>query len=228
MALRVPQDQIVHLKNFLELPDEKIKEFLNALIKARPEFNVDDLNEQLSKGLDLPKDLVKGLIGVLASLYRVNDRRNIPIETFVDREVYPALKQTDIFSETVAAIQWPRLRNFFLAALSLEKTVGTTAKVGYVMTQHERIFTGARIFTDVRSIFHHNVAEKPESAVIIHMLRISQRDNYQKQTDEYFALDSNDIRTLKAVIDRALRKEEALKGLMENSGVIIIPPKAHF
>ena len=38
MALRVPEQQIVHIKKLLELPDDKIEGFLSALVQAKPGF----------------------------------------------------------------------------------------------------------------------------------------------------------------------------------------------
>ena len=86
----------------------------------------------------------------------------------------------------------------------------------------------ARFLSDIRPIFHLDVSEKPDSAVIIHMLQITQRDNFGNHADQYFALDSNDIRHLKTLIDRALKKEETLKGLMKKSGVTVLHPKGFF
>ena len=228
MALRVPEQQIVHIQKFLELPDDKIQGFLDALAKAGPQFNVSDLSGEVSASLELPRDLTEGIVLVLASLYRTRDVQNTPIETFVDQEVFAALKNAETFSEKKVDAQWATLRKFLIAALSLESTVGTAAKAGYILTQHERIFVNARILTDVRPIFHLNVSEKPDSAVIVHMLRITQRDNFQHHAEQYFALDSNDIRVLKALIDRAMKKEETLKGLMKDSGVTVLHPKSIF
>ncbi len=228
MALKVPPQHIGYIRKFLELSKSKIQEFLDALAKAGPQFNVHDLAQEVSSGLDLPKDLTTGIVGVLAGLYLTRDGQNTPIEAFVDQEVFTALKKAETFSGVDVDAQWATLRQFLVSALALENTVGTAAKAGYILTQHERIFTGARILTDVRPIFHLNVCEKPESAVIIHMLRISHRDNSGNKVDQYFALDSNDIRILKEIIDRALKKEETVRALMKDSGVTILHPKAFF
>ena len=232
MALTVPERQIEHIKDFLDLPDDKIEGFLDALAKAGPQFNIYDLSNEVSGRLELPRDLTLGVAGVLQSLYltRNEETRNeetTPIETFVDQEVLVALEKAKAFSGKHAQAQSTTLRKFLIAALSLESTV-TAAKAGDVLTQHERLFVRARILTDVRPIFHLDVSEKPESAVIVHMLRITQRDNFQNQTEKYFALDSNDIRALRTLIDRALKKEETLKGLMKDSGVTVLSPKAIF
>ena len=228
MALKVPEQQIDHIKKFLELPDDKIAGFLDALSKAGPQFNAFDLSEEVSDRVEISKRLIGGIVSVLATLYRTWDGQHTPLETFVDQKVSAALKKEKIFSAENAESQWAKLRKFLIDALSLEKTVGTAAKAGYVHTQHERIFVGARILTDVRPIFHLNIFEKPESAVIVHMLRITQRDNSGNKAEKYFALDSNDIKSMKALVDRALDKEKTLKNLMKDSGVTVLDPKLSF
>ncbi len=227
MAFRVPPEQIGHIKKFLELPDEKIAGFLDALAKADPQFNVSDLAAEVSGPLDVPQPLAEGIVRVLASLYLTRDLEQ-PIEKFLDQEVFIALKRAQAFSAENIKDQWSKLRKFLLAALLLERSVGTAAKAGPILTQHERIFNGARIMTDLRPIFHLNVSEKPDAAVIIHMLRITQRDNFGRQSDEYFALDSNDIAVMKKLIERALKKEKTLRGIMENSGMTVLDPKLFF
>lgn len=228
MAITVPEQHVALIRKFLELPDAKIKEFVGVLQSANPQFNVADLSDEVSKRLDLPRDLTSGVIRILGSLYLTRDAGKVPLETFVDQEVGPALKRAGTFSQDTAEAQWKKLRSFLIAALSLENTLGTAAKAGYVLTQHERIFVNARILTDIRPIFHSNVSEKPGSATLVHMLRMTHRDNHRNYLDEYFALDSNDIRHLKELIDRALKKEETLKALMKNAGVTVLDPKETF
>jgi hypothetical protein len=227
MAFRVPPEQIGHIKKFLELPDEKISGFLDALAKAGPQFNVADLAAEISGPLHVPNPLAEGIVQVLASLYLTRDSGQ-PIERFLDQHVFVALKRAQAFSPEDTKVQWIKLRKFLVAALSLERSVGTAAKSGPVLTQHERIFNGARIITDLRPIFHLNVSEKPDAAVIVHMLKITQRDNFGHQSDEYFALDSNDITLMKELFERAAKKEETLKGIVANSGLTVLDPKLFF
>lgn len=227
MALRVPEQQIVHIKKLLELPDDKIEGFLSALVQAKPAFNVFDLSAEVSSQSGLPIELTLGIIRVLASLYLTRNWRE-PAETFVDREVFVALRAAQTFSAEDVDAQWRKLRKFFIAALSLERTVGTAAKAGIVLTQHERIFSGARIMTDLRPIFHLDVSQKPDAAVIVHMLQIVQRDDFGNKTDQYFALDSNDIVVMKEIIERAMKKEETLKGVMKDSGVTVLDAKSYY
>ena len=228
MALTVPSGQIASIKKFLELPDDKIQEFLDALSHAGPHFNMRDLGTAVLEKTKFAPELVRGIVLVLGSLYLTQDAQGTPLEQFVDGEVLAALKNTDAFSKERFGTQWDRLRNFLLTALSLENTVGTSAKAGHVLTQHERIFVTARVLTDIRHVFHRDVNEKPNAALIVHMLKITERDNNGNTNDKYFALDSNDVRRLRALLDRAIAKEETLKKLLSESSVSLLPPKDSF
>lgn len=224
MPLRVPQQQVVQIRKFLELPDDKIQGFLDALSKAGPQFNVFDLAEEVSGSLELPPDLTLGIIRVLVSAYLTRNLQQA-IDRFIDEEVFPALKRANAFSGENVDAQWSKLRSFLIPALGLERSVGTAAKAGSVLTHHERIFAGARIMTDIRPIFHLNVSDKPDAAMIVHMLRMTQRDNHGERADLFFALDSNDIKVMKALLDRALKKEKTIKDIMKDAGVTVLDPK---
>ena len=226
MALTVPSEQIESLKELLKLAPTQIDEFLKALADAEPEFNVADLTDHVSKQLKLSQRVVSGLVRVLASLYLTRDKEGTATDNFIDEEILTALTNSKVFADDAALKdQWPKLREFFTMALSLHRTLGTAAKAGHILTQHERIFHEAHILTDIRPIFHADVTERPEAAVIIHMLRITERDNQHKFSDLYFALDSNDIRDVKALLDRAIRKEETLRKMMKTANITCLHPK---
>jgi hypothetical protein len=224
MALTVPPQQIVYVKKLLELSDEQVETFVTILSKAGPQFNVFDLANELSSALDTEDVPIVPILRVLASLYLTRPVTQ-SVNEFVDHEVFPALKVTQVFSPDDADTQWAKLRKFLIRALSFERTLGTAAKAGDVLTQHERIFQAVRIVTDLRPIFHVDVAEKPDAAVIIHTLKITQRDHFGNRADLYFALDHNDVLAMKSVIERALTKEQTLKKMIEKSTITILDPR---
>ncbi len=230
MSLRVPNQQVDYIKKLLELSDEQIAALLTAFREVEPQFNTFDLAARVSRFTKLPYELVSGIVQVLASIYLTVGwtRSDESVEGFIDKEVFTSLRRENAFSSGKEDVEWQRFRAFLVSALSLERTVGTSIKAGHVMTTHEHIFKGARIMTDLRPIFHLDVSEKPDAAIIVHMLKISERDDYGEKTDTFYALDSNDIASLKLVVERAIRKEETLKALMEDSGVIVIAPKFFF
>lgn len=173
----------------------------------------------------------------------MREGQDAPLESFLDEQVSPALKNNLVAqpdkgeafdaakAETRSAeieTRWAKFRKLLMVAMSLNETVGAAAKAGPVLTEHERIFEDARILTDIRPIFHPDVSEKPNAAVLVHMLRITSRDILGNRRAQYVALDSNDVRFMKQIMDRAIKKEETLKGAMKSSGVNIIEPKGIF
>ena len=166
MSLQVPPQQVAFIKMLLALPEGQVDDLLQALAKARPHFNIFDLAQEVAAPSGLAVPLVVGILRVLASLYLTRNRQQTT-EEFVDSEVYFALRNALQLPEEDATAQWGKLRKFFVASLSLERSLGTAAKAGPVLTEHERIFAGAKIMTDFRPIFHVDVYEKPDAAVIV-------------------------------------------------------------
>ncbi len=228
MALQ-PQQYLPQIQAFIELPEERIQGFIKALANAGSKFNAFDLAVDVSKATKVPRRITLGVIQACAAFYRERERLGISLEKFLDEQVAPSLK--NVLAKPggdESAAPWIKFRTFLMSALALHETVGTAAKTGFVMTDHERIFVDARIMTDIRPIFHPDVSEKPNAAVLVHMLRITTRDVLGNEKAQSFALDANDIRVLKQLADRAISKEETLTELMKNSGVTIIAPKGYF
>jgi hypothetical protein len=105
--------------------------------------------------------------------------------------------------------------------MSLEQPLGVTSRALDVMTQHKNPLRSSRILSDIRSIFSSGDDPRPVAAVIVHNLRLA------TMTDgDYFtftaALDSQDLRSLAAVVARAIKKEESLKGAIQRAGLSYI------
>ena len=109
----------------------------------------------------------------------------------------------------------PKVRDRLIALLGIDN-LRLSAKAADVQHHYERIFTAARITTDLRPVFH------PDStalvgAMIIHNLSITyyRRGRY---CEAFFSMDSDDIATLRKVLDRADLKSASLDELVRRSG----------
>lgn len=231
MSLQVPPEHIAILRKWLELSDEDIEKYSSALGQVKPEFNAQELAKSLLPYCSpIDPGLVLAITFILITVYRTGEPQK-PFEEFLDRAVRPALANGGLFaggSPEEQEKQWIRLRQFLLGAIQLERVVGTTAKAGVVLTEHERIFDDVRIMTDFRPIYHADVAEKPNAGVIIHMLKITHRDKYQRKFDAYYAFDTNDLAKLRAVLDRAGEKEKALREVMKDADVSVLDVQATY
>jgi hypothetical protein len=223
------QQYLPQIQSFAQLPEERIQGFITALANAGSKFNTFDLAVDVSKATKVPRRITLGVLQACAVLYRERESLGISLEKFLDEQVAPSLKNLLIkTSGDESGAPWIKFRTFLESALALDETLGTAAKTGFVMTEHERIFVDARVMTDIRTIFHQDVSERPNAAVLVHMLRITARDVLGNEKAQYFALDTNDIRVLKQLTDRAISKEETLTELMNNAGVTVIAPKGVF
>jgi hypothetical protein len=225
MAIRVPREHAPLLKALIELSPTKIDQFIQALSDASPSFSTYKLADKIGAHVEVPDKLLNGILRVIAALYLTRDRTGAPIEGFVDVEVFRALRSAKILADEKAVeSNWPKLRKFFVKTLAMHRSVGTASKTGHVMTQHERIFHAARILTDVRPVFYPDVADTPDAVVVVHMLRITERNNQNEHSDIFVAMDRNDISSLRATLDRALAKEETITKALSKAGIETINP----
>jgi hypothetical protein len=223
MSFTLPPHDAARLREFLKLADEKVSILLTALSEAPPEFNYNDLTAKVfASANNISIEVIQGIILVLVSLYRTVDKREVPVAEFLDKDAFPSFSEAGVFTSDAKDSEWIKLRSFLLAALSEERSVGTAAKAGPVQTDHDHVFTGARILTDLRPIYHLNLAETPSAATVVHMLKITHRDHYQRHFDSYFALDSNDLEAMKGIIERAQKKEETLRNVISKTGVTLL------
>jgi hypothetical protein len=228
--LTVPPDQVRAFKALLALPDDSVSELLDALNRAGPQFNASDLSDRTAELSSVPKALIQEISSVLLSLYRtVGQARSLnELAPFLDNMVIPALKRAEVFAVEAEDEQQRKMRHFLLSALSSERSVGATAKAGPVLTEHERVFQAVRILTDLRPIYHLDVSEPPEAALVVHMMKITQRDKYDRRTDFYFALDSNDLIAMKNAIQRAEAKENALREALKDSTIKVLQTRLFY
>ncbi|MEJ7786794.1 MAG: hypothetical protein WKF96_18485 [Solirubrobacteraceae bacterium] len=101
--------------------------------------------------------------------------------------------------------------------LELE-ALSSIGKADDIITDHEHVFRGVRILTDVRPVFGGDISAPPEAAVLVAMLRIDHQTNGRRKS-MYFALDQKDLAALKQVVDRAITKTRSLEEFLSTAGL---------
>jgi len=84
-------------------------------------------------------------------------------------------------------------------------------------TEHEHVYTGARLFTDIRPVFGDSASEPPAGAVVVAMLKLEFVSDDSREKSFYVALDPDDLRELKGIADRGLEKVQTLTRLLSRS-----------
>jgi hypothetical protein len=90
-----------------------------------------------------------------------------------------------------------------------------TSKIEQLKGDHPSVFYDAKIITDIRPVFD-LPGDPPVGAIIGHTLKVVCHDHGGDHKELYFALDSEDVESLKKIAERAQQKASSLKALINS------------
>jgi len=218
--IRIPSHQKKALEAFVALPKESTEALLLALQRVKPTLSPRQLARQVASQVKVPVSDIQEILQLIASLEIVAHTSRRPKEA-VAADVAKAISDEQLTGKELTSDEVDSLKSKLLSFLELQ-ILEITAKAADVLLQHKTIFVSSRVITDVRPIFSEEELS-PLAAVLIHNLEI------QAYTDgnhaSYFAaMDSTDLMQLRDVIDRAIKKEAALRKTIDQSGLSYIEP----
>jgi len=216
MELMIPEDHhemIVFINN---LSSDEVKELSSIFDSAPITFSVTHLSEYLYDcGFkNLASHEIYDLVDLLVSLHyiRHDNYLSYDLVEFIGAIVVSAVEFID------SDINRDQLFRNLECLLGESNSILITAKALNVMTDYEHVYRSARVITDARHVFSDDSDEKSLAVMVTHMLKI-EHDTNEGQESIFLAMDSNDIRKLQKVLDRALRKESELKRISKESEV---------
>ena len=108
------------------------------------------------------------------------------------------------------------LKQYVLRVLGItELSIGH--KAACLMVEHEKVFSVARIMSDVRPVFDENFDGIKFPAILInHNLKLEYWESGELK-EFYLSLDSEDLRTLSEAVQRAERKSKMIRQLVNGS-----------
>jgi hypothetical protein len=219
MKLKIPPAQRDGFKQFMSLPDDKWRSLLQALEAAEPTISASVLAAHVSQQVDLSPDLLRQVIVMAGSLYVTCDERGLGRNEFVEAVIQAAVEEK--FLDRGDSEARSRLKERISRLLSLDQSLGVSAKATQLLFKHKNPLLTARIFTDIRPIFTGEENPTPRAAVVVHTLELLTNTDGHRLS-HYIALDSTDLRTLKRIVDRAIDKETSLKAIMASLPLVEI------
>lgn len=220
MALRIPDNQLDALAQLLQLSDDVWTALLEAIQKVKPTLSVISYVEQLASELGEEVEDARAVIQFLISLFAVRERlSDSPEEFFRDlREAAANSRKPELNLDDKA---WEKLSEHLTKLFGTESSIELSAKAQTLLYDTERVFTDARIITDLRPVFRTDVEQHPEAMLITHTLRIDFQDD-QELKDIYVALDFEELTKLRGIVSRALEKDKSLQSLLKDKGITYI------
>jgi hypothetical protein len=155
-----------------------------------------------------------------AGLYGARDRLgpSVGLSEFVDALIEAATRSA---APSLASIEnWDSAKRRLTRLLEMETPLGISAKAMDVMSETERLYCRGRVVTDLRPIFAIDTEQPPVGVVILHSLRLNYHAGPEKDVAQFFVtLEPDDLKSLRALIDRAISKEASLREIAEQRGI---------
>jgi len=211
----VPDEAQAELGQLAELPRDSVVALIRELKAAEPALLLRQLAGRVASKTSMPRSDVLRALRLLSTMYNVLSRTGLaPVEfaEFVIGEL----------GERIDADKRETFKDLLTELLSID-SLYVTARALEISGEHEHVLCGARILTDVRTVFDRE--KKPRAAVVIHMLKIGFHEGMTSDHKQFFvALTSEDLSELKEVIQRAEEKEVNLKEAVTKSPIRWLDP----
>jgi len=194
----------------LSLPKSEFEELVNVLehqpgTAAKP-FEVRGVE---IRGLE--KSSSEPILNAVISLYRAwASAGDITLEEFANK-IWESVATFDRSAESSDAKD--RLHRI----LDIEP-LARSAKALAVLIDNQHEYHDAKILTDIRYAFRPDPEAEPYGAVIVHTLKLTYHEESEHKSF-FVALDSVDLKQLRAAIGRAEKKEKQLKTQLETAQI---------
>ncbi len=220
MAIRLPKRHRQSLSFLMSKSHEERKKFAEVLGSVPAATDLETLASELNKATSIERAAARGIVRMLFTLYSARAEAGVSADRMAE----------DVLDAAPGELESPSDRSVFrsdlVALLSLEDTLGVTARALEVMHQHEHLYCSSRLFTDVRPIFDAADAGNLTGAVVLHNLRLTYHDG-DNTYDFFLALDRRDVEELRDILNRALEKEGTARAMIRKAGVPDYDPEPH-
>jgi hypothetical protein len=210
--LSIPERYRAGIAAFAALPEESFADLLKAMednISAdTPDLAVEQL---VGRFPSIPKSTLTKIIIAITSLQGLDKRSHVPVPVMaVDVAESLYSDSPDLVKEISRDVVKSRVE----AVVDSKEINITTAKIGEIQMEVERSFCRARILTDVRAAFSDDASALPTGMTLLHTLQVGYHDETGNHKEFYVTLESDDLKGLKEVIERAEVKKKSLEQLL--------------
>ncbi len=218
-SIRIPPQYELGLRKIRELSSESVRELLASLEEAPLTLDDTSLSETVASKVGTVSDSdVVEIVPALLFFYSFRDVTNSSASEAA-QSIADAMEESGFVGSAPDKKDRTAFVEHMMTLLSLDSLMAT-ARAGRVLTEHERVFRQARIFTDIRPVFEQDEPEhSPTGTVITHTLKLGYyADNEYR--DFYVVLDTGDVDDLIDQLRRANEKADSIKRML-NTGLKI-------
>lgn len=214
-VLNIPESQSAIFKKLSALTDQQFADLIKGLGGMRASLSIETFSKRLAAATtSIPAEDIDDYVTLLCGLYPVMENFDKSSQQVAGdiRETLKQIKRLD-FAPDEATQVGSRMEKL----LGIGNAIAVTAKALDVTTEHQNVFCGVKIYSDIRPIFSPS-ANSVEGAVVLHSLNISYHQG-RDHKEIYFALEDGELNELKTAIERAEKKAKLLRDAISKSGI---------
>lgn len=216
MPIKVPESQEEPLRTLATMAPDDRKKILEAIQSAQASIDPADFMSHVENATGLESKTVRPIMRVLFSMYRVS----VEAEKGFFEDVANEAKKL-VGEPASDDVDWGAFTTDLEAMIGCDDSLGVTAKISALRSDHQRVFCSSRILTDIRPVFGDDPTKSPRAAVVVHSLRLTYHVG-DTHDDIFVALDAEDLRVLRNHCDRAMKKELALNEQIRRTDMTLL------
>ena len=211
-AITIPKLALPGFTALSKMPIAVGKKFAEFLKYSPVGIKMDQVNEFLQT-LDIQSDQSRAIVQTIITFRGLLEESPNLEETAKNlTESYKEKTKNSLdtallgkLSDQEEQVLFENLKQIFESSKSLKLTL----KANRLLSEDYAVYSSSSIITDIRLVFDDDLAEKDRNGVIVHRLNIE----YISPSDSnslFVSMTNDDLKELKAAIDRALQKEEVI------------------
>jgi hypothetical protein len=190
--LSIPKKYETGVK-FLLLLDPIAVEVIVAAMEASTDPYAKSVAQEIGGRLDRSADSVLEALNALRALYTVRAGADVLLSTFVD----DVMKASSEFVEPPLDEKQHAQAVASLSALLGIQKLRQKSRKQTALISDERTFCKARFTSDIRPVTSDDPGSDPESAIVIHHLKLGYHEDQGKHKNFYLAFDAEDLKALR-------------------------------
>lgn len=217
VILQIPEENKAGIKLLITSSNETFGELLSSVREISPTASFATLTSEIgSRVKELQTNELQEIISALTSINSLLESSDLGIEEIVEGIIHGVLSD-EYFSE-LPREQIDRFKEQLTTFLETDNALNAASKASDLLLEYERIFSNARIVTDIRPVFKSDIDKGIVGALIVHTLKIEYQDRTGTK-ELYLALDALDLMTLAEQVFRAEDKAELLQSMLKNAKI---------
>lgn len=213
-SIPVPDELVPAFEQLRGLSDTEYSAVFDVLADASPS---EDIVASASKESELEESAVRSIVRAVASL--------VGLSAFMPITPDEAAEQVASSPDLGVPEDEQGQLSARIKELAGCRSIRLREKIATLGMEHQRVFTDARILTDVRPVFGDEVEPgEMEGVLVSHTLKLEYIDEEKNICTFHIVLDNRDIGTIETCITRAKEKSKLVVSTLDKIGLSDFSP----